>query len=1638
MSVDKSRKPYHDDYDESKNYHEMLFRPSNALQVRELNQLQSMFHTQIRRFGSSIYKNGSVVIPGSTAYDNSYPFVVVTIDNLASVKALLQNKNNTVVGDNTGLVANITEVIFDGTKAVLYVSYTNGGTGGAYSVFSAGETLRISDGTGVRFATGVATSTGTGSRFTVNEGVYYVDGRFIATATQSIILDMYSNKPSYSVGFIVNEVEVTTAEDSSLFDNASGTSNFAAPGANRLRIDMLLTKIDVTANSPENFVEIFRVENGDITGEMKSSQYSNLADMLARRTYDESGDYTVRNFAVQVRDHLKSDKTPSGVFTATEGGDADKFVVSVGNGKAYVRGYEIENMATKNLPVYRARDFKTYDNAVMTSQFGYYIEVSSFTGTPDITTFMPISLRNTEGYEIGTARVASVINYNGIYRVYLFDIRNSDGRVDTSFISFVKTLYYKKGAVAITGTVNGTAALKDTSDEGFVFKLPVTNVKSLINPSLNKLDTTMQVLVQRTGKVNSEGKVTIFAGTDESFVGQNPSYTSASYTDVSDGMIANAVDKMTLSGTPVGSTVTLDLGVDNASRPVTLTLLCVKENPSYKTKLPTDDTITVAEESHDHTVSLKKADVYRINSVLDKDGVDVTNQFNLLSNKQKTYYGISYLKPVAGAVAINYPLTVSFTYFQHGHGDFFCVDSYKNIDYVDIPVEDGLSMCDALDFRPRISDANDGFTGIGANVSELPIPGSIITTDANVYLPRRDKVFLKSTGEFGVLKGEPSLNPKYPDDLVNSMTLYTLDIPAYTDSINDIKITANNNRRYTMSDIGKLDRRISNLEYYVTLNMLEKDAESTQEYNTDGSQRYKNGFVVDSFNNHNISDYSDSEYHCSIGDSELRPEFSLNNVGVKTIDKNGIKIKNGIALLDYDDVELIASRYSTRYIPLTSGSSASWSPYMTLTPAATSLFDDTVGMTTLGTDNNGDSLNQNWNMWQKHWSGVSRDTVENASESDNAFSRYSNNESISTSVSVSTSDLEAAGDRMISRSATPRPAAVDITINGTGFKPNTRLYFFFDFTTDITKYTGPAVEGFASNTAVLSDTTGKFSATVRLPKSMMNNVVSGTHPISVCDAKDGVRANASCYVIEYFTITGAASTSDEAQITTRQTVSDVNEDANPMAQIFTVDSHGGCFTTGVDLFFRSKDDTRPVNIDIREVENGIPTNRIVANSKVTLSPSDIKINTTVGYAGRNVEKGDKSSFTTTVEFQVPVYLQNNTQYALVITSFSDKYSIYACKDREEVETDRIATYSANRQPNVGNIYHRQSDGTWLEDPDVFLTLSIKKAQFKVSSGSLALTHDTVSELPLSVNAFSVDKGSSFIRVAAGNHNQVKGAIVSFKNVDFSSQGFNDESMNTGTFTVTDVISNGYFMMKSNVSAATAPTSTVFGGSNVKLVASRFASLFNFNATDIRFPDTSLDYTLKAAYVKDNAIPYVEGDSVSIRPNENIPLDHISVLATDVDSAKNYEGKPSTRITANFSTYNENISPVLDLQRASIVAPLYRIGGLYAEYNKYITKVIPLSEAADTVKTYLDVKCPDGSDVILQARIGNSAEEVNNSAWLPMKVNASSIVGSDFVEREFSTGIISNFSYFQLRIILKSDTAASIPICKRMRTLALSL
>ena len=200
-----------------------------------------------------------MVIPGEATYDLNYYAVKLT-----SFTGTLTNfKDNTLTGGTSGVVADVVNTVAtDGTDPdTLFVKYRNSGTDNVSNKFTDGESLTSGASTG---ETAVVSSCATGSAAHIEAGTYYINGFFVEVDQQSLILDKYTNTPDYRVGLTVTESFITSTDDTTLLDNATGSSNANATGAHRYKIDLTLAKLTEASTADSSFIELFRLKNGKL------------------------------------------------------------------------------------------------------------------------------------------------------------------------------------------------------------------------------------------------------------------------------------------------------------------------------------------------------------------------------------------------------------------------------------------------------------------------------------------------------------------------------------------------------------------------------------------------------------------------------------------------------------------------------------------------------------------------------------------------------------------------------------------------------------------------------------------------------------------------------------------------------------------------------------------------------------------------------------------------------------------------------------------------------------------------------------------------------------------------------------------------------------------------------------------------------------------------------------------------------------------------------------------------------------------------------------------------------------------------------------------------------------------------------
>jgi hypothetical protein len=469
--------PYYDDFDPSNNYHKILFRPGRAVQARELTQSQTILQNQISNFADHFFTQNTPIKGGKLTINTNVEYLKLNYEYAGSEIVASDFKNQYITDDTDTVRARVIateEGVIDGDPPTLILNYLSS------DKFSASANVRNLDTLDVVATIVSANANGKSSIASVSNGIFYIVngysmsskenddgtynkysiGNFVDVLPQTIILNKYNDTPTARIGLDIVEFVTDYVGDSTLLDPALGASNFQAPGADRYTINLNLTTKKSTdiAGSDSNFIELARVESGQIIRQVNNTSYSQIDDYFAKRTFETNGDYVVNNFNL-----IPTKNTfPTGT---------SKYVLNVGPGVAYVRGYRTENQSTLKLDANRARTTANINNNIVTPSYGNYFYVNTLLGgggeVIDTTTLQPIDFHISNTSMITTTNTTT---YNstlaGTARLRFLRYSTSGDNSDTT--SYVYRAHVSDlSTTALTGSISSatstTISISDTS-----------------------------------------------------------------------------------------------------------------------------------------------------------------------------------------------------------------------------------------------------------------------------------------------------------------------------------------------------------------------------------------------------------------------------------------------------------------------------------------------------------------------------------------------------------------------------------------------------------------------------------------------------------------------------------------------------------------------------------------------------------------------------------------------------------------------------------------------------------------------------------------------------------------------------------------------------------------------------------------------------------------------------------------------------------------------------------------------------------------------------------------------------------------------------------------------------------------------
>jgi hypothetical protein len=616
LNTDFNTAPYFDDFDEEKRFHRVLFRPSRAVQARELTQSQTILQNQIQRFGDHIFKDGSIVDGVAITYYPNTHYISLADSFNTNTNAFVSDFDNTYLitnsTDSNNAVRAVIKIAKDGNALNapstnrIYFDYIATGTNSVsntdISEFSPGDTLYfynssqdkfgslnsayLSDSISTLASNGTFTSNGYAYCIGVSDGIIYQKGFFTKVEPQIIaVRDFSTNVAGYVVGFDTTESIVNENIDSSLNDNALGYPNENAPGADRLKLTpTLVSKTRTDAANNINFFSIVEFDNNQPTQQQNDPAYNALNQQISNRTYEESGDYVIRPFQIETIAHESNTQA---------------FYYEVSPGIAYVRGNRIEKIGTSKVETSRAITTSNAQNQIVSANYGNYVICDEFLGSFDYESLAEVLLKDTAqnsfsekegitgsgaGTTIGYANVKAVKFYSGTkgvstaqYAIYLFNIRMNSGY---SFSDNVKSIVVADTARADIVLENDKAVLKDSS-KTLVFDTGITAIETISDSNFTfnqiksgSLTTAGAVSITIDASTGGTNQLPYSAGstlTGSSTDGFSVFVASNTYTANLTGTVAVNSGNTTIIGTStlfqtqlaVGSLVRIDMGGGN-------------------------------------------------------------------------------------------------------------------------------------------------------------------------------------------------------------------------------------------------------------------------------------------------------------------------------------------------------------------------------------------------------------------------------------------------------------------------------------------------------------------------------------------------------------------------------------------------------------------------------------------------------------------------------------------------------------------------------------------------------------------------------------------------------------------------------------------------------------------------------------------------------------------------------------------------------------------------------------------------------------------------------------------------------------------------------------------------------------------
>lgn len=1672
--------PYLDDYYSSeigglspadKNRVKILFRPSRSVQVREMNSLQSQIKTQIERFGNSVYQNGTRVIDGAPRFSADIRFVDVDTTNVTGLSiSQIENIKEFVVGINgappsasedllKAKILYVDDTEISNNRRRIYFTYlssqkeNNAVTKKKFvtnDVIFSGKNYEYEDDQGIirslaRFTEmGEILREGRACVASVEKGVYYVNGYFINVEptklyfVPEIVVDNVNEiaeNISGEVRFFVKEDIVTFVNDQQLLDNATGTPNFAAPGADRVEMELQLIFVPSDfdqyveqKNTPldENFKGILSREVLNSLEEQDNFETFQLLDIEnskavrpndvrftgdekreARRIFERDGNYVQKQYPLTKREAWKG--LEGGKYTLpnlvardvietdpdqsiVENRARRKFIINLDAGVSYVNGKRNELTNVIDLFNDKARRFEDVIEEKVenfsTHADNYVIVNENYSGNlPLIGSVLDIT--NVSSDIIGNAEFVGIRKVGNEFRVYVNNATQNNISDATHFGGFVL-------------------------DDGFVIQNPrrpdylFNTTSSLALTQINTIDAWVTYTI--ADHENNTG--TTFSLIENALgATEIKQFGNCFFVDSGDTIQKTDLDSNEFANGTIKAVKAMP-----STTPLIVELLVRFENLNGTTAISTTKSVSLTDPGEGKT---------RLTVTVDGDVIGLASQHSqqysivdktFINNNPNSRKGLQSRliirkDPTANEASLEFNVVDDdSTFFP------ITIHSYQQID------NRFAAERNVIDFR-------DGEGRLS--------PNRVLRVNYNAYGGRIDYVAVDDTNEYFIVQGEAAEEPVAPKIPDNALALYRLEIPPYTYNIkDDISIRPIKNRQYKASDISRIEDRVENLEYYVAINSLEQKLLDEPLEDAAG-ERFKNGIIADNFFNNSVADFSLQAINCSF-DREaghLLPFYNNYYVDFKF---NGTNFRNPdssvLTVNEADELIFMQQLYGTDIVNVNPYEIARFNGSIELSPPQ-DIWIETERLPDLITEDTSEydalkesasskgTLGVEWGTWSvKNWSLSNvRALRYYRGWGGYATGKLTINESRTGTETFIEPEIEETelSDSVVNIRIIPKMRSRKVYFTVRALKANTEHNVFFDGE-DVTDYcfrleqrrtfnedndvksyrnlTPSQIEQqlpYSTENSLISNERGDLFGVFVIPQNSEISFSEGTHIFKITDSEENNDDLATSLARTEFSSTGRIKQKQRSilstktgRITTRQ-IDDFRSSSqtiqarrgqgnnarrnlnllaqrivykDPIAQTFIqgANDQGGIFMKSVDIWFARKDSNNiPVTLEIVEVENGIPTQRTLPGSEVSIYPEDVNVD--------NVGQPDVDNGATTFKFKDPIYVADGAEYAIVLTSASFEYDVwYAVTGNVDPARNEVVA----QNPALGVMLKSQNASTWTPVQDSNLMYRATCYQFETAS-SVSYT------FPIRTPN---DDG----------------------NVDLEALGI----------------------------VQTDP----YG--NVTLTPYIFRNI----SEQVILPLTNIKWEL-----------IYDGTTINLGSNRDIR--NFKQITLE-------DGKPLA-LRATLQTQDRFSSPLIDFEALAVLMPEFEINdsvdgeeepdesdgspNIYAEADmRYITRTIELRRPADQLNVWFDANRPDESTnihfYIKQLDEGETVDSFHSDLeWEKIEVDSIAIASDEeqFLENRFTYKSDDPFSEFALKIVFTSPNKYIVPKLRNVRIIASS-